>query len=433
MLGGEHLVVFGRDDDVGALLPAPGFAQTLRGARAWRALVDACLGDTEVHHGTLQPPGTRDPREVPAYAFACADDAVAVVVGAASAPESFHDLQALLPLLAATFRGERAVANARSQAALARQAAAHAEALAASLDRVRALFQEALADADAARRELEAANEQLQEQAAEQEAQSLELELAAEELRGANVELDAARAAAESASRAKSEFLATMSHELRTPLNAIGGHVQLIQLGIYGPVTEAQHTALERIDRSQRHLLGLINNILNLSRIESGHVEYDIAPLDLDQAVADLHPMIAPQLEARTLRYSVQLPAPAPRVLADREKLQQILLNLLSNAVKFTDPGGSVELSAAAAGDVVTVTVRDSGIGIPAEKLQSVFEPFVQVDGSHSRAGQGTGLGLAISRDLARGMRGDLRAESVLGGGSTFVLTLPAAARAMRS
>jgi signal transduction histidine kinase len=220
-----------------------------------------------------------------------------------------------------------------------------------------------------------------------------------------------------------------MSHELRTPLNAIAGHVQLIELGIYGPVTEEQRAALERIDRSQRHLLGLINDILNLARIEAGRVEYHIAVVSLSDLLADIAAMIEPQIHARSLQYRVAIP-PDIAVHADRDKLEQILLNLLSNAVKFTPAGGSIEVQCATRADrpdFAFIRVTDTGIGIGEDKLGSIFEPFVQVDAGHTRAVEGTGLGLAISRDLAIGMGGELRVRSRVGKGSSFTVTLPAA------
>ncbi|MEO6525984.1 MAG: ATP-binding protein [Gemmatimonadaceae bacterium] len=313
-------------------------------------------------------------------------------------------------------------ARSEARAQVAGQAAAHAESLATSLDVARRQLQRALADTERAHREREDVNVRLQDQA-------MELELQADELQRSNADLDAARLTAEAASRAKSEFLATMSHELRTPLNAIGGHVQLVQLGIYGPVTDAQREALERVDRSQRHLLRLINDILNLARIESGHLDYRITDVRLADALADLAPMIAPQLGAKQLQYEIRLGDPTLAVRADAEKLQQILLNLLSNAVKFTASSGAITVECAAADALRAVTVRvtDTGVGVAASRLGDIFEPFVQVDSSHSRAGEGTGLGLAISRDLAHGMDGDLTAESVLGVGSSFTLTLPRA------
>jgi signal transduction histidine kinase len=246
--------------------------------------------------------------------------------------------------------------------------------------------------------------------------------------------LEAARAGAEAASLAKTQFLATMSHELRTPLNAIGGHVQLVELGIHGPVTPAQHGALDRVQRAQRHLLGLINDVLNYAKLEAGRVEYDLAPVVLADLVADVAPMIEPQLAAKRHAYAVALDGVADAVaLADREKARQVLLNLLSNAAKFTPPGGRVTVAAAGVPgrpDLVALRVADTGPGIPADQLERVFEPFVQVRTGLTREHDGTGLGLAISRDLARGMGGDLTAESTPGEGSTFTLTLRRAGRA---
>ena len=276
--------------------------------------------------------------------------------------------------------------------------------------------------------ELELQQEQLQVQATEMEAQQATLEATNEELITQAEELEQARAAAEEANHAKSSFLAVMSHELRTPLNAIGGYAELIDMGIHGPVTEAQREALRRIIRGQRHLLRLINNVLNLSRIEAGRVEYAIEDVPLGRVVDLVMPMIEPQLAAKAIRWATHVP-PALTARADGEKIQQILINLLTNAMKFTPDGGEVRvegaLDDAAADGHVSLHVHDTGIGIPAEKLPHVFEPFVQVDSSHTRQAEGTGLGLAISRDLARGMGGDLTARSVPGRGSTFTLTLP--------
>jgi len=272
-----------------------------------------------------------------------------------------------------------------------------------------------------AKKAAEEANEQLEHQA-------LELEMSEQQLLEQGEELERQRTLAEEANRAKSAFLATMSHELRTPLNAIGGYVQLLELGIQGPITEQQADALARISRAQRHLVRLINDVLNLARIEAGRVEYNLAPCNLEEMAHAVLPMVEPQLQSRGIRYSVEI-APELTAYADREKVQQILLNLLSNATKFTPANGSVTVTGAAEGERgerVRLAVRDTGVGIPAERLAHVFEPFVQVDDSHARRAEGTGLGLAISRDLACGMGGDLSAESQVGVGSAFTLTLPA-------
>ena len=275
--------------------------------------------------------------------------------------------------------------------------------------------------------ELETGQQQLMEQAEELEMQSEELLRLNEQLTVRSAELERLRSVAEEANRAKSSFLAMMSHELRTPLNAIGGYVQLLEMGIHGPVTDAQSDALARISRSQRHLLRLINDVLNLARIEAGRVEYNFERLTLRDVAEAVMPMVEPQLRARRLRFELNV-HPELEAVADREKVQQILLNLLSNASKFTPPGGTVSVAGSVdgnGGDRVYLHVHDTGVGIAPDRLERVFEPFVQVDDSHARRSEGTGLGLAISRDLARGMGGDLHAQSEQGSGSSFTLTLP--------
>jgi signal transduction histidine kinase len=239
--------------------------------------------------------------------------------------------------------------------------------------------------------------------------------------------LTAARAEAELANRAKMEFLAMMSHELRTPLNAIGGYAALLDLGVRGPVTAEQRQDLQRIQKSQRHLLGLINGVLNFARIETGQVSYQIANVPVNDLLETAESLIAPQARDRGIRLDVERCEPELAVRADSEKAQQVMLNLLTNAVKFTEPGGYIRVRCASRDDVVMVFVEDTGHGIPSEKLDAIFEPFIQVETQLTRTHDGVGLGLAISRDLARGMGGDLSVRSSVGSGSTFLLTLPMA------
>jgi signal transduction histidine kinase len=234
-----------------------------------------------------------------------------------------------------------------------------------------------------------------------------------------------ARHQAEEANHAKSEFLAMMSHELRTPLNAIGGYAQLMEMGLRGPVTPEQREDLERIERSQRHLLGLINDVLNFAKLEAGRVQFFIARVSLQELLLGVEALVLPQLRAKGLRYVDAGDCGNLAVHADEEKARQVLINLLSNAIKFTPAGGEVRVGCTEEADQVHITVSDSGVGSPPDRIDAIFEPFVQVDRGLTSRQEGTGLGLAISRDLARHMGGDLTAASTAGHGSAFTLSLP--------
>jgi PAS domain S-box-containing protein len=249
--------------------------------------------------------------------------------------------------------------------------------------------------------------------------------LARREVERLLIESEGARAEAESANRVKSEFLAIMSHELRTPLNAIGGYADLMEMGIRGPITPAQREDLHRIQMSQRHLLGLINEVLNYAKLETGSVELDVTAVDVSEVTNAAQALVAPQARAKGLTLDVGACLSSLVIRTDGEKLRQIVVNLLSNAVKFTERAGHIEMSCVANDGRVLIQVRDTGIGIPADKLDAIFDPFVQVSAELTRRHDGTGLGLAISRDLARAMGGDLTVESTLGVGSTFTLSLP--------
>jgi signal transduction histidine kinase len=237
-----------------------------------------------------------------------------------------------------------------------------------------------------------------------------------------------ARTAREEADRErgdKSRHLAYVSHELRAPLNAIAGYIDIMEIGIHGPLTETQRSDLARIRHNQRYLLRLINNMLTFMKLDAGHVAYDPSIVSILDMLESVEEVVRPMMEAKHLRYKKRKPEREPRVLADGDKVQQILVNLLTNAIKFTDPKGMVEISFAGDDHVVRTRVRDSGCGIPTVAIERVFEPFVQVSESGSKMTEGTGLGLAISRQFAEAMRGRLYAESVEGKGSVFTLELP--------
>jgi len=231
------------------------------------------------------------------------------------------------------------------------------------------------------------------------------------------------------ASQAKSEFLASMSHELRTPLNAIGGYAELLAMGIRGPLNADQAQDIARIRRSQQHLLTLINDVLNFAKVDAGQTEYRMTAVPVDEALRDTESMIAPQVLAKGLHYSYKGAGKSASVLADPEKLQQIVINLLGNAVKFTEPGGTITLSSQFVGNCIEIRVADTGPGISPEKLDRIFDPFVQAERRLNQPVQGVGLGLAISQDLAQAMDGKITVESVVGEGSTFTLSLPRAPR----
>jgi signal transduction histidine kinase len=240
-------------------------------------------------------------------------------------------------------------------------------------------------------------------------------------------EAEDARREAESANRAKSDFLAVMSHELRTPLNAIAGFTELISLGVRGPVTQDQLNDLERIRRSEMTLLTLINDLLSFAKLESGSVQYAITEMAVDEALQAASEIVELQVRAKSVIF-VHVPCPRSVIVrADPDKVKQILLNLLSNAVKFTEPGGTITVRCSRDADRAYLYVTDTGAGIPPDKLHVIFDPFVQVDQRLVREHPGVGLGLAISRDLARGMDGDLAVTSTVGEGSTFTLSLPIA------
>jgi signal transduction histidine kinase/DNA-binding response OmpR family regulator len=236
---------------------------------------------------------------------------------------------------------------------------------------------------------------------------------------------DDARTEAQIANSAKMDFLAAMSHELRTPLNAIAGYVDLLAMGLRGPVTEEQHEDLRRILQNERHLASLIEDILNYAKLEAGRVEYDINPVDVTKAITDVASLMSAPYGSKGVALRLEPSTGVITALGDSDRLRQVLLNLLSNAVKFTPSGGTVRLGGRVDGSIVEIRCQDSGLGIPQDKLEAIFEPFVQVQKAPMGQRAGLGLGLSISRDLMRGMQGDLLVSSELGKGSTFIVLLP--------
>ena len=285
---------------------------------------------------------------------------------------------------------------------------------------------EAIARGDDARRVEAAGGDEIGRLAASFNQMASEVAASRHELERRIAEAEQARAEAERASRAKSDFLAVMSHELRTPLNAIGGYAQLLELGVHGPINDAQRDALARLARSQAHLLRLINDVLNLAKLDAGQVQYAAVDVALEETLASLEPLVAPQVRAKGLTFTWRpCDDPPLTVRADPDKLQQVVLNVVANAIKFTPAGGTIVVECNSVDDQVHVRVRDTGVGIPPERLSFIFERFVQGDRALNRPHEGVGLGLAISRDLARGMGGDLTVESAVGTGSVFTIALP--------
>jgi len=227
------------------------------------------------------------------------------------------------------------------------------------------------------------------------------------------------------ASRAKSDFLAAMSHDLRTPLNAIGGYAQLIEMGVRGPVTDAQKADLERIQRSKSHLDRLVSDVLSFAKLGAGRIELRREPIKVKNLLGSVVDMIRPQLAEKQLNLSAVLVDPELRIHADLDKAQQILINLLANALKFTPAGGTISLEVDPQDECVAISVNDTGIGVPEDQLERIFEPFAQAKRALVVSDSGVGLGLAISRQLARAMDGELTVKSTVGTGSSFTLTLP--------
>jgi PAS domain S-box-containing protein len=289
-----------------------------------------------------------------------------------------------------------------------------------------------ITEAKRMREALRVSNEKLEEQQRLLEDQLTEYEELAAQLEETNERLENAVAAArisqkeaEAANRVKSDFLAIMSHELRTPLNAISGYADLMDADVSGTLSPEHRGYVEKIRRSQRHLLELISGVLDFSRADAGRLEVSVDKTSVDALLAHVEPMVLPQARAKEQHLRIVHPATPLYVLCDEDRTIQILLNLVANAIKFTSPGGYVSLDTHDTGDaIVSIRVRDNGPGVAPEDRDRIFEPFVQADRSLTRGHGGVGLGLAISREFARAMGGDVILEDTSPSGSSFVLTL---------
>jgi len=279
-------------------------------------------------------------------------------------------------------------------------------------------LQQSIEELDLAHEELQSANEELQQHYEE-------LELSQEELLTSNEELSQANDRVIEADRLKSEFLANMSHELRTPLNSVIALSGILLARMDGDLTEEQEKQVKIIKKSGKNLLELINDILDLSKIESGKMEISLEEFYIEDVVNDDRAMVTPLASEKEINISFIKNEEIPVIRSDRNKVKQILLNLLSNAVKFTPTGGSITIDATGRDGRVELRVTDTGIGIAKENLDKIFDEFRQVDGSSTREYGGTGLGLAITRRLVKLLGGEIRVESEIGKGSTFIINIP--------
>ena len=439
LLGVAEVWLLTPDPELDIRLPAPGLPQTLRMAREWRTLVARCL-EAGAATGELQ---AGDGTVLPARATLLPDTSVVVLLGETVADLDVDALAGVFTLLAQLATDERRVRMAEVRASEALDAARRADALADALRVMRDRLAAALREASEARAaahahalQAEALAEELQTQARHLEEQASELEMLNTELAERSAEAENARQVAEKADHAKSEFLAMMSHELRTPMNAIIGYAQLLEIQTTDSLNKEQKEHLARIQTSSHHLLTLINDVLDLAKIEAGEMTVDVESQRASIALREAVSMVKLQSQAAGIELEDTCSNHEYSYIGDENRVRQILTNLLSNAVKFTPANGRVVLRCDAAnsaphdqdgnaGPWLRIDVEDNGIGMTAADLQKVFRPFVQAEMGRRRSRAGTGLGLTISRQLARLMGGELTARSEVGRGSCFTLWLP--------
>lgn len=390
-LGADDLLIFSPDPEIGPLLPALGFPQTLPEGLSWRAFLKKCAAEGQAI-GSLCCPYSHETKGALGIRGNCGS--ALVLLGGKPRHEDLKEIQALLPLLAAAFQGERAALTAEAHAAVAQQAAAQAEDLAKSLDQSRKQLGVALDKAKASAAE----NAQLYQK-----------------MRAAD--------------RHKNEFLAMLAHELRNPLAPIQNAVQIIDAKA-PPVPELQW-AKDVVNRQVQQLCRLVDDLLDLSRISRGKIALCKERIELAAVVNNAVESSRPLIDQRGHSLIITLP-PEPVLLeADPARLAQVLLNLLNNAAKYTDRGGLINLLAEQGEDKITIRVKDTGIGIPPEKLPQVFDMFTQVERPGSSTQDGLGIGLTLVQRLLELHGGTVEAYSAgIGKGSEFVIRLPKAAPA---
>lgn len=371
-LGADDLIIFVADPEIRVPLPAHGFPQTLPQGRVWRSFLAECVRAGRLS-GELPFPDART--IVRATSAAAEDGSVLVLLGGEPSLRDVEEIALQLPLLGAAFRSERIAITAAGHVRAAREAAVQAKTLAEKLDAIRSELQQALVSA-------------------------------------------------ESATRAKDEFLAIVSHELRTPLSAILGWARMLRTRNLDDETTAR--ALETIERNAKSQAQLIEDILDFSRVISGKLRLEVGPVDLADVIQSAVDVVAPAADAKGVRVQVFLDSGAGPVSGDPARLQQVMWNLLSNAIKFSPEGERVQVSLERIDSHVQITVTDTGQGISAEFLPHVFERFRQADNTATRRHGGLGLGLAITRHLVELHGGTISAQSAgEGQGAVFTIRLP--------
>lgn len=378
--GAVDLSIFLFDDDIGHYLPVAGFPQTLSDGRRWKSFLNACRNTG--YAGDSLPYENVVPMNVIGHRGS--DGTIIVFLGGEPEEEKVRELVLLLPLLAAAFRGEQTAAHAKASERVAREMAADAKVLAESLDGARRVLGSAL------------------------------------------IEAKQAEEALKEADRRKDEFLATLAHELRNPLAPLSNALQMLRISGNNPsVLDSVRPLMER---QLRQLVLMVDDLMDVSRISHGKIELRREWISLDDVIASAIEAVQPLIENHRHHLSVHLPRPPARLLADFTRLAQVFSNLLNNAAKYTDPGGQIVVSARVCGHHIEIDVADTGVGIPSEKLRSVFDLFAQVDSSMERSKGGLGIGLTLVKRLVELHGGAIEAKSRgLGTGSIFALRLPIA------